>query len=321
LANTRYTNLATLTLRIESDAIQNLISLLPDNLDEIIEKIYHCKGRFIIAGIGKSAIVGQKIVASLNSTGTPSTFLHAAAIHGDLGMIQKEDIVMIISKSGNTEEIKVLSNLVKNFGNPIIAMVGNLESHLAKQATYILNTYVEKEACPNNLAPTTSTTAQMAMGDVLTTCLVEKRGFSDQDFAKFHPGGALGKKLYLKVQDVLDKHKKPSVVENDPIQKVLDVISTNRLGATVVLNSSQEMVGIITDGDLRRVWQKGEIDLNQLKAKDLMSINPKSIQHDELAIHAFQIMNSMKINQLVVQHGQAYAGIIHIHDLIKEGIN
>ncbi|MBK9672488.1 MAG: KpsF/GutQ family sugar-phosphate isomerase [Bacteroidetes bacterium] len=284
-----------------------------------VELIYHSKGRVIITGIGKSAIIAQKIVATLNSTGTPSSFMHAAdAIHGDLGTISNEDVIICISKSGNTPEIKVLVPLLKQGGNKLIALVGNTDSFLAQQADYVLNCYVEKEACPNNLAPTSSTTAQLALGDALAVCLLDCRDFSSSDFAKFHPGGALGKKLYLKVLDISSQNAKPQIESTASIKSVIVEISSNRLGACAVIENG-ELVGIITDGDLRRMLEKTD-SFQQLKAADIMNTNPKKIDENELAITALQLLQNNNISQLLVTSGKKYSGIIHLHDLLKEGI-
>lgn len=311
--------LALSTLKIEADAILNLSHFVGDDFVKSVELIFDSKGRVIVTGIGKSAIIAQKIVATLNSTGTPASFMHAAdAIHGDLGTISKEDVLICISKSGNTPEIKVLVPLLKQGGNKLIALVGNTDSFLAKQADYVLNTFVEKEACPNNLAPTSSTTAQLAMGDALAVCLLECRDFSSNDFAKFHPGGALGKKLYLKVEDISTQNAKPQVSLDDSIKSIIMEISSKRLGATAVLNNG-ELAGVITDGDLRRMLEKTE-SFNNLKASDIMNPNPKKIEMNELAISALQVLQSNNISQLIVTNQGKYAGFVHLHDLLKEGI-
>ena len=282
--------------------------------------LLHTKGRLIISGIGKSAIIGQKIVATLNSTGTASIFMHAAdAIHGDLGMVREEDIVMIISKSGESPEIRVLVSLIQNIGNPLIAMVGKIPSSLSEGASYILNTTVSQEACPNNLAPTASTTAQMAMGDALAVCLMEAKGFSADDFAKFHPGGALGKKLYLRVNDLSKLNEKPAVNEMSTLREVIVEITKKRLGLTAVLNEQRELTGVITDGDLRRMLEKGG-DLEKTTAKDIMGISPKTVNQDALAVHALDIMRKNNITQLLVAEEKNYVGVIHLHDLIREGL-
>ncbi|MBL0049035.1 MAG: KpsF/GutQ family sugar-phosphate isomerase [Bacteroidetes bacterium] len=311
--------LALSTLKIEADAILNLSHFVGDDFVKSVELIFDSKGRVIVTGIGKSAIIAQKIVATLNSTGTPASFMHAAdAIHGDLGTISKEDVLICISKSGNTPEIKVLVPLLKQGGNKLIALVGNPDSFLAKQADFVLNTFVEKEACPNNLAPTSSTTAQLAMGDALAVCLLECRDFSSNDFAKFHPGGALGKKLYLKVEDISTQNAKPQVNLDDSIKSIIMEISSKRLGATAVLNNG-ELAGVITDGDLRRMLEKTE-SFNNLKASDIMNPNPKKIEMHELAISALQVLQSNNISQLIVTNQGKYAGFVHLHDLLKEGI-
>ncbi len=308
------------TLQLEADSILELIPYAGESLVTAVEMLAACKGRVVISGIGKSAIVAQKIVATMNSTGTPALFMHAAdAIHGDLGMIQQDDVVIVISKSGDSPEIKVLAPLVKNFGNKLIGMVGNMQSYLAAHADVVINTTVSQEACPNNLAPTTSTTAQMVMGDVLAICLIEVKDFKTVDFAKFHPGGALGKRMYLKCGDLIKLHEKPFVSEDESIKNVIVEISKKRLGATVILNKDEKPIGIVTDGDVRRMFEKYD-DFINLKAKDIMSINPKMIQENFLAVEALQIMKAFNINQIVVMNNKEYAGILHLHDLIKEGI-
>jgi arabinose-5-phosphate isomerase len=275
----------------------------------------------VVSGIGKSAIVAQKIVATLNSTGTPALFLHAAdAIHGDLGMVQEEDIVLIISKSGESPEIKVLVPLIKNFGNQLIGMVGQIQSFLAQQADFVLNTSVSKEACPNNLAPTSSTTAQMVMGDALAVCLMEMKGFNGQDFAKFHPGGNLGKRLYLRVKDLYVLNQRPQISPEAVLKDIIISISGSRLGVTVVSDSSQKVLGVITDGDLRRMLEK-EADLSSVRAAGIMTLNPKNIGPDALAIEALDLLRKHDITQLVVvDTNQHYLGVLHLHDLIKEGL-
>jgi arabinose-5-phosphate isomerase len=313
-------NIATQTIDIEGNAILNLKKYINDDFIKSVEIILKTKGRVIVSGIGKSAIIANKIVATLNSTGTPAIFMHSAdAIHGDLGMIQEEDIIICISKSGNTPEIIALVPLIKRRNNKLIAIVGNTNSYLAKQADYILNTTVEKEACPNNLAPTSSSTAQLVMGDALAVSLLKMKGFTSTDFAKYHPGGALGKQLYLKVSDIYINNQTPVVNINDPIKKVIIEISSKRLGATAVIDNNN-LVGIITDGDIRRMLEKDLEKISELKAKDIMNINPKKIEKDILAFDAFEIMKTNNINQLVVNEGDKYLGIIHIHDMIKEGI-
>jgi arabinose-5-phosphate isomerase len=307
------------TIKMESEAILNLAHLVDEGFADAVELIYKSKGRIIISGIGKSAIIASKIVATLNSTGTPAVFMHAAdAIHGDLGTILKDDIVICISKSGNTPEIKVLVPLIKRAKNKIIAITGNKESFLGQQADFLLNAYVEKEACPNNLAPTTSTTAQLVIGDALAICLLELRGFSSTDFAKYHPGGALGKKLYLRVLDLSSVNQKPQVTVNTNIKNVIIEISEKMLGVTAVVEK-QKIVGIITDGDLRRMLSKVD-DFSQLTARDIMSQNPRRIDANAMAIDAMKVMETNGISQLLVEKNGKYAGVVHLHDLIKEGI-
>ncbi len=308
------------TLTLEADAILELREFINDSFEKVVNVLLHTKGRLIISGIGKSAIIGQKIVATLNSTGTASIFMHAAdAIHGDLGMIREEDVVMIISKSGESPEIRVLVSLIQNIGNPLIAMVGKIPSALSEGASYILNTTVSQEACPNNLAPTASTTAQMAMGDALAVCLMEAKGFSADDFAKFHPGGALGKKLYLRVYDLSKLNEKPAVDEMSTLREVIVEITKKRLGLTAVLNEQKELTGVITDGDLRRMLEKGG-DLEKTTAKDIMGISPKTVNQEALAVHALDIMRKNNITQLLVAEEKNYVGVIHLHDLIREGL-
>ena len=312
-------SLAKQTIADESLAISKLADFVNDSFAEAVELIYNSKGRVIITGIGKSAIIANKIVATLNSTGTPSVFMHAAdAIHGDLGLVLKDDIVICISKSGNTPEIKVLIPLLKNAKNTLIAITGNMKSMLAEQADYVFNSYVEKEACPNNLAPTTSTTAQLVIGDALAVCLLDLRGFSSDDFAKYHPGGALGKKLFLRVRDLLALNEKPNVSLKSSIKDVIIEISKKRLGVTAV-TENDEIVGIITDGDLRRMLANTE-DFSKLYAKDIMSHTPKTIAVSAMAIEAMELMETNEISQLLVQDNGRYVGVVHIHDLIKEGI-
>lgn len=312
-------SLATKTLKIEADSILGLIDKLDEGFVESVQLILHSKGRVVITGIGKSANIANKIVATLNSTGTPAIFMHAAdAIHGDLGNIQKNDVVICISNSGNTPEIKVLIPFIQSLGNKIIAFAGNEHSFLAQQADFFINTSVDQEACPNNLAPTSSTTAQLAMGDALAICLLELRGFDEKDFAKYHPGGALGKKLYLKVADLYVSNQKPKVNVDTPIKDVIIEISSKRLGVTAVLENNK-LKGIVTDGDLRRMLEK-TTDFSAFTAKDIMTFNPISIDADEMAILAKQIMENKKITQLVVLKKGKYDGIIHLHDLLREGI-
>jgi arabinose-5-phosphate isomerase len=312
--------LAKQSFELQALAIKNLVELIDNNFLKAIDIINKPNARLVISGIGKSAIVAQKIVATLNSTGTPSLFMHAAdAIHGDLGMVQSNDVVLIISKSGDSAEIKVLTQLIKNFGNTLIGMVGNTNSYLATQADIILNTFVVKEACPNNLAPTTSTTAQMVMGDALAICLMEANDFKTGDFAKYHPGGALGKKMYLRVESLIKQHEVPKVFDTDSIKSVIVEISNKRLGATAVLNANNKIVGIITDGDLRRMFEKNEV-FNTILASNIMNNKPKTIEYDELAIEALSQMKSNQISQLIVVKNNTYFGILHLHDLMREGI-
>ena len=307
------------TIELEGQAILNLKSLLDDDFVNATQLIYNSKGRVIITGIGKSAIIATKIVATLNSTGTPAVFMHAAdAIHGDLGLILEDDVVICISKSGNTPEIKVLVPLIKNAKNKMIALTGNKDSFLGQHADYVLNSYVQKEACPNNLAPTTSTTAQLVLGDALAVTLLELRGFTSRDFAKYHPGGALGKKLYLRVLDISSVNEKPQVTLNTSIRDVIVEISEKRLGVTAVVED-KKIVGIITDGDLRRMLSKVD-DFSSLTAKDIMSSNPKRIAEDAMAIDAMEVLEENGISQLLVEKDGHYAGVVHLHDLIKEGI-
>ena len=313
------TQTAKLTIETESQAISNLANLITDDFADAVQLIYNSKGRVIITGIGKSAIIANKIVATLNSTGTPSIFMHAAdAIHGDLGLILKDDVVICISKSGNTPEIKVLVPLIKRANNKMVAITGNIDSFLGQQADYILNAFVEKEACPNNLAPTTSTTAQLVIGDALAVCLLELRGFSSNDFAKYHPGGALGKKLYLRVQDISSVNEKPKVIPTTNIKDVIIEITEKMLGVTAVLENDK-IKGIITDGDLRRMLSKVD-DFSSLTANDIMSANPKRINAEAMAVEALEVMETNGISQLLVEENGNYAGVIHLHDLIKEGI-
>jgi len=307
------------TLQMESSAISGLQQYIDHDFFETVKLIFLSKGRVVCTGIGKSAIIAQKITATLNSTGTPAVFMHAAdAVHGDLGVIQKDDVVICISKSGNTPEIKVLAPLLRLAGNKLIAMVGDTSSYLAQQAHYILNTTVAREACPHNLAPTTSTTAQLAMGDALAVCLLENRGFSSKDFARYHPGGALGKRLYLKVGDVYKNNASPQVNPTDDLKKVIVEISGSRLGATAVVDKGK-LKGIITDGDLRRMLHRSD-DMLATKAKDIMTSKPKSVSPDTMAADAFILMKSNNITQLVVTDKGKYLGFIHLHDLLKEGI-
>lgn len=303
----------------QGDAIKNIVNFLDDSFAEAVELILKSNGRVIITGIGKSAIIANKIVATLNSTGTPSIFMHAAdAIHGDLGLVQKKDIIICISKSGNTPEIKALVPLLKRTGNPLIAITGNKNSFLGKESDFVFNSYVDKEVCPNNLAPTTSTTAQLVIGDALAVCLLQIRDFSSNDFAKYHPGGALGKKLFLTVRDLAMNNEKPNVGLNSDIKDVIIEISEKRLGVSAVTEQNK-IKGIITDGDLRRMLAKTE-NFTNLSAIEIMTKNPKSIDINAMAVDAMQLMGKHKITQLLVTENEMYAGVIHLHDLMKEGI-
>lgn len=307
------------TINNEIEAIKGLSSHIDDHFAMAIELIFESKGRVIITGIGKSAIIAQKIVATLNSTGTPAIFMHAAdAIHGDLGIVLKDDVIICISNSGNTPEIKVLVPLIKSRGNKIIAFTGNIDSFLARQADLILNTSVKQEACPNNLAPTSSTTAQLVMGDAVAVTLLECREFTAEDFARFHPGGMIGKKIYMKVGDLSENNLSPQVNHDDNIQKVILEISSKRLGATAVLENNN-LIGIITDGDLRRMLEKGS-SIDQFSAKEIMTTNPKTIDINTLAVDALSLMRKNNITQLLVVDGINYVGVIHLHDILREGI-
>lgn len=311
--------LAIRTLEIESQAIARLKKKIDEQFVACVELLFNSKGRIIVTGIGKSAIIGQKIVSTLNSTGSPSIFMHAAdAIHGDLGIIQKNDVLLCISKSGDTAEIKVLVPLIKNWGNKLIGMVGNRNSYLAKHADLILDTTVSEEACPNNLAPTSSTAAQMAMGDALAVCLLDLRGFSAKDFAMYHPGGSLGKKLYLKVKDIYPNNNAPVVSPTDDIKKVIVEISSKRLGAAAVV-SKGKILGIITDGDLRRMLLTKK-SLEGILAKNIMNLKPKSTDKETMAVDALNLMKEHNISQLIIAEKGKYLGMIHLHDLIREGI-
>jgi arabinose-5-phosphate isomerase len=317
--NDKIISVAKQTIKTESKAILNLVSLVNHEFAEAVRYIYQSNGRVIITGIGKSANIATKIVATLNSTGTPSIFMHAAdAIHGDLGTIQENDSVICISKSGNTPEIKVLVPLIKAIGNKLIAITANKDSFLGLEADYVLNAYVEKEACPNNLAPTSSTTAQLVMGDALAMALLDLRGFSSSDFAKFHPGGSLGKQLYLRVSNLTQQNKKPQVTPDTNIKEVIMEISKNMLGVTAVIKDT-EIVGIITDGDLRRMMSTND-SFKGLTAKDIMSKNPKTIDNNAMAVAAMELMEINGITQIIAQENGVYSGIVHIHDLTKEGI-
>ena len=307
------------TILIEAEAIKQLAALVNEDFEKAVLTIYNSEGRVIVTGIGKSANIASKIVATMNSTGTPAVFMHAAdAIHGDLGNIQKNDVVICISKSGNTPEIKVLLPLIKNYGNKIIAITGNENSFLGEHADHTLSSFVEKEACPNNLAPTTSTTAQLVIGDALAICLLNLKDFSSRDFAKYHPGGTLGRKLYLRVNELAENNEAPKVAEHTPIKDVIIEISKKRLGTTAVVNDDI-IVGIITDGDIRRMLENSD-DINKLQAKDIMSKDPVSVSSDTMAVNALDIMQKNNITQILVTKNGKYSGVVHFHDLLKEGI-
>jgi arabinose-5-phosphate isomerase len=308
------------SIRMQADAIQSLLPRTGSSFAEAVKRIHESRGRVVISGIGKSAIIAQKIVATMNSTGTAALYMHAAdAIHGDLGMVQQDDVVMIISKSGDSAEIKFLVPIIKNFGNPVIALCGNAQGYLAQAADVWIDCTVEKEACPNNLAPTTSTTAQMVMGDALAICLLSLKGFTGKDFARFHPGGALGKKLYLRVKDLIRMNEVPSVQAQSTIREVIVEISGKRLGATAVIAADGSLAGIITDGDIRRMLQQYN-DVDPLRAADILSPQPKTIAEDELAVQALELMRQHDITQLPVTRAGKYIGMLHLHDLIREGI-
>lgn len=308
------------TIELEAQSVAGLAPSINESFEKAVHTIHQAKGRLVISGIGKSAIVGQKIVSTLNSTGTPALFMHAAdAIHGDLGMVQKDDVVMIISKSGESPEIKVLVPLIRNFGNTLISMVGNTNSFLAQNGDLVLDTTVSKEACPNNLAPTSSTTAQMVMGDVLAVCLMELNGFTGQDFAKYHPGGNLGKRLYLRVADLIQANEKPSVRPTASLKEVIVEITEKRLGVTAVTNGENQVLGIITDGDLRRMLERSN-DISNITAKDILSPHPKTIGASLLAVEALDTLRKNDISQLIVEEQGQYLGILHLHDLVREGI-
>jgi arabinose-5-phosphate isomerase len=317
--NKNILEIARKTIESESKSIAKLADLLTDDFSKAVEIIFNSKGRLVVTGIGKSAIIAQKIVASMNSTGTPSLFLHASeAIHGDLGMVQPHDVIICISKSGNSPEIKVLIPILKHFGNSLIAITGNTTSFLAKGADFILDTTVENESCPNNLAPTNSTTAQLVMGDALAVCLMELREFKAQDFAKYHPGGALGKKLLLRVGDMLDQSHKPEVEPETNIKKVIFEISEKRLGVTAVIENNK-VIGIITDGDIRRMLNNNDTFVH-LTAKDIMTKNPKTIQLSSMVTDALNVLEDFSITQLIVTDQDEYKGVLHLHDILKEGI-
>ncbi len=308
------------TINMEAQSISGLSAFINDDFEKAVKAIKSGKGRVVVSGIGKTAVIAQKIVATFNSTGTPSIFMHAAdAIHGDLGIVQQDDVVIIISKSGESPEIKLLTPLIKNFGNTLIGMVGNVDSYLAKKSDIVLNTTVEQEACPNNLAPTTSTTAQLVMGDALAICLMELNGFQSADFAKFHPGGMLGKKLYLRVVDLYADNEKPKVLPTQSLKEVIIEMTKKRLGITAVTSAANDLFGIITDGDLRRMLEKN-IAIDKINAEDIMTVHPKSIGPDELAVEALDMLRKNELSQLVVTENGKYLGIIHLHDLIREGL-
>ncbi|HEX8278364.1 MAG TPA: KpsF/GutQ family sugar-phosphate isomerase [Segetibacter sp.] len=314
-------NTAIRTIQLEAESVAGLTKFINEDFEKTVETVYNSSGRLVISGVGKSAIIAQKIVATLNSTGTPSLFMHAGdAIHGDLGMIGKEDVVMVLSKSGESPEIKVLVPLIRNFGNVLVAMCGNSKSFLVKNSNYFLNTTVNKEACPNNLAPTSSTTVQLVMGDALAVCLMEKAGFNGVDFAKFHPGGNLGKRLYLRVKDLYPYNEKPIVAPSAGLKEIIVQITKGRLGATAVVSAEGTITGIITDGDLRRMLEKTDV-LENIKAENILSRDPKKILADELAVNALEVLRSNDISQLIVigKNGN-YLGMLHLHDLVKEGI-
>lgn len=313
-------NAAKKTIELEVQSIEGLLPFIDDQFINAVNAINQGKGRVVISGIGKSAIVGQKIVSTFNSTGTPALFMHAAdAIHGDLGMVQQDDVVILISKSGDSPEVKVLVPLIKNFGNTLIAITGNLQGYLANNADIIINSTVEQEACPNNLAPTTSTTAQMVMGDALAVALMELKGFNTADFARYHPGGNLGKRLYLRVEDLFDKTTAPKVKVNASLKEVIVEMTSKRLGATAVVDENDIIKGIITDGDLRRMLEKNMFS-NEILAKDIYSLNPKTIEPETLAIEALELMRKNDISQLIVAKDDVYLGILHLHYLVREGI-
>jgi arabinose-5-phosphate isomerase len=313
-------HIAKTVLENQSEAIKNLLQYINTDFEAIVNTILTCQGKVVITGIGKSAIIGHKIVATLNSTGTQAVFMHAAdAIHGDIGMVTADDVVICISKSGNTPEIKVLVPLLRRINTKIIALTGNIHSYLATQSDFILNATIHKEACPHNLTPTTSTTAALAMGDALAICLLELRSFTKEDFAKLHPGGTLGKKLYLRVNDIYTMNQLPKVTPEATIKEIIIEISTKRLGATAVVDTHEKLLGIITDGDLRRMLNKHE-NITSLKAEHIMTKNPLTIQEDAYAMEALQIMQKNNITQLIVMNADTLKGFIHIHDLLREGI-
>jgi len=313
-------NVAQTALINEADAVRNLANLIDEDFENCVKEIYGLSGRVVVTGIGKSAIIANKIVATLNSTGTPSLFMHAAdAIHGDLGMIKPEDIVICISKSGNTPEIKVLVPLLKRTGAKLIGLVSNVDSYLGTQSDFVLNATIGEEACPNNLAPTTSTTAHLAMGDAVAVCLLELRGFGSEDFARFHPGGSLGKQLYLRVDDIYPNHEVPKVSSDTMLKDVIMEMSTKRLGAVAVVDNHDCLQGIITDGDLRRMLEN-DMDLSKSTAQDIMTADPKALEKGDYATKALNTMQQNNIAQLVVLDNRKVVGFVHLHDLLKEGI-
>lgn len=319
-ADSSILEIAKQTFENESKAIRALISHLDQHFEGAVTCILESKGRVVVSGIGKSAVIAAKIVATFNSTGTPAIFMHAAdAIHGDLGTVQRNDVVICLSKSGNTEEIKMLIPLIKRGNNKLIGITGNMESPLAKQADFTLNTFVEKEACPNNLAPTTSTTAQLVMGDALAIALLQLKGFSSEDFAKFHPGGALGKRLYLRVADIVGNNLKPAVTADASVKEVIVEISEKMLGATAVMDGNT-VIGVVTDGDIRRMLSKFD-NINTIKARDIMTSNPKTIAPDVLAVKALEVLREYGISQLLVMEDGMYHGVVHLHNLLNEGIS
>ena len=319
--NVSISQIAHHTIALEAAAIAGLENFIDESFEKAVTAINECKGRVVISGIGKSAIVAQKIVATLNSTGTPSLFMHAAdAIHGDLGMVQEGDIVLILSKSGESPEIKAVVPLIKNFNNLLIAIVGNTDSFLAQQANLVINTTVSKEACPNNLAPTSSTTAQMVMGDAIAVCLMELKGFGNEDFARYHPGGNLGKRLYLKVKDIVSDSIAPKVLPTATLKEVIVEITEKRLGVTAVVDNENKVFGIITDGDLRRMLERSD-NIKNITAEDILTRNPKTIEPFIMAVDALEIFALYDISQLIVAENEQYIGILHLHELIKEGIS
>lgn len=308
------------TIELQAEAVATLQEYVNTAFIDVVKLVHHSVGRVVITGIGKSAVIAQKMVATLNSTGTPALFMHAAdAIHGDLGMVQPDDVVMIISKSGSSPEIKVLVPFIKNFGNPVVAICGNEQSYLATHADYFINTTVAKEACPNNLAPTTSTTAQLVMGDALAVCLLSMKGFSAEDFARFHPGGALGKRLYLRVGDLSKQNQSPRVHSGAGIKEIIYEISSKRLGATAVVDDAGMLMGIVTDGDIRRMLEKHD-NTSGLTAKDILTPSPKTIDEQELAVEALELIRNHNISQVVVTNNGKYSGFVHLHDLVREGL-